>query len=191
MKTVILYGELAKRFGKTHQFDVATIGESVRAMKANFAGFEAFMNKAHLDGFGFRLLVGENPLNKDEELELPTGQAEVFKIVPVVMGSGGFGKIFLGALLVVGGLLITGATFGGATALGGAIAGAGIGMIIGGISQLLTNPPKLPEATTADDKASYLFNGPANTTAQGGSVPVGYGRLMIGSIVISAGIETQ
>ena len=37
---------------------------------------------------------------------------------------------------------------------------------------------------------SYLFNGAVNTTAQGHPVPIGYGRLIVGSAVISASIVT-
>ena len=39
--------------------------------------------------------------------------------------------------------------------------------------------------------ASYTFSGPVNTTAQGQPVPVGYGRLIVGGAVISAGITTE
>lgn len=41
---------------------------------------------------------------------------------------------------------------------------------------------------SAENKPSYNFNGAVNTTAQGNPVPLGYGRMIIGSAVISAGI---
>jgi predicted phage tail protein len=33
---------------------------------------------------------------------------------------------------------------------------------------------------------SYLFDGPTNTAGEGGPIPIGYGRLLIGSKTISA-----
>ena len=49
-----------------------------------------------------------------------------------------------------------------------------------------TEPSERPE-----NKPSYSFNGAVNTTAQGHPVPVGYGRLIVGSAVISAGIDVD
>lgn len=43
----------------------------------------------------------------------------------------------------------------------------------------------------ADNSPSYVFNGAVNTTAQGHPVPIGYGRMMVGSAVISAGITVE
>jgi predicted phage tail protein len=42
--------------------------------------------------------------------------------------------------------------------------------------------------TKPNDTASYLFNGPVNTTEQGNPVPVLYGRLIVGSQVVSASV---
>ena len=49
-----------------------------------------------------------------------------------------------------------------------------------------SEPSERPE-----NKPSYSFNGAVNTTAQGHPVPVGYGRLVVGSAVISAGIDVD
>jgi predicted phage tail protein len=69
---------------------------------------------------------------------------------------------------------------------------AGIAMAIGGVVQMLTPLPKSPnQEDRPDNKPSYIFNGAVNTTAQGYPVPVGYGRMIVGSAVISAGITTD
>jgi len=41
------------------------------------------------------------------------------------------------------------------------------------------------------NRPSFLFSNVVNTTAQGHCVPVGYGRMRVGSAVISAGITTE
>lgn len=188
MKTIHLYGELGKRFGKRHRFQVASVAEAIRALKANLEGFAPYMSRAHLDGFGFHLKVGATSLMKDDELPLPTSEFDTIKIIPVIMGSGGFFKAFLGAALIIGGLAVSGFSFGALTPLGAQMVTVGAGLVIGGVAQLLTGVPQSP--TNASHNTSYLFSGPVNTTAQGGAVPIGYGRLLVGSIVISAGIQT-
>jgi len=45
----------------------------------------------------------------------------------------------------------------------------------------------LPKSSGGSDQA-FGFSGPVNTTAQGNPVPIGYGRLIVGSVVISAEI---
>jgi predicted phage tail protein len=65
-------------------------------------------------------------------------------------------------------------------------------MVAGGVVQMLSPQPKMGKgsADSADNQASYIFNGPVNVTAQGAAVPILYGGPMeIGSTVISAGIE--
>ena len=66
----------------------------------------------------------------------------------------------------------------------------GTSLVIAGASQMLTpTPPTPPEAP--ENKPSYVFNGAVNTTAQGYPVPIGYGRMIVGSAVISAGIVAE
>jgi predicted phage tail protein len=69
----------------------------------------------------------------------------------------------------------------------------GWGLVLGGVSSLLFTPKTHDPAATErpENKPSYAFNGPVNTTAQGNPVPVGYGRLRVGSQVISAGLYVE
>jgi len=64
-------------------------------------------------------------------------------------------------------------------------------MILGGVVQLLTPIPKGSAANTAANAPSYVFNGAVNTQAQGNPVPLLYGRMIVGSAVISAGIKAE
>lgn len=190
MKTVLLYGELGRRFGKRHQFSVKNAAEALRALKANFKGFESYMSGAHQHNTGFRVFVGNSQIEKYRDIHLPSGEKETIRIVPTVMGSGAWARILIGAVLIAAAIVIevfAPEASDGAVALGA----AGLGLIIGGVSQLLTTPPKDQNSGSADRNTSYVFNGPLNTSAQGAAVPVGYGRMIVGSKVISAGIETH
>ena len=48
---------------------------------------------------------------------------------------------------------------------------------------------KINKYENIEEIKNKRFNGPVNTVSQGNPVPVGYGRLKIGSAVISSGLE--
>lgn len=187
MKTVILYGELAKRFGKYHRLSVKNAAEAIRALKANFKEFEAFMCSAHEKGLGFRVFVGGVSISEYSEIHNPVGASEVIRFVPVLMGAkDGFIKILIGAALITTAIVFTGGT---AALILGSL---GASMVLGGVAQLLMKPPELKAGSSASDqKTSYIFNGAENTAVQGKAVPVGYGRMIVGSCVVSAGISSH
>jgi len=199
MKTVRLYGNLAKRFGKEFKIDVKTPIEAVRALSVIIPGFKQYMAKNKdmytlFTGYDDRVIT---------QYHLPFSE-KTLRIVPVVAGSGSVGRIILGvALIFVApylGAYASGLGLGAAgplTSTGmflmNAATNLGFAMILGGISQLLFSPPSQDsyEYAATENKPSFVFSGAINTTAQGNPVPVGYGQLRIGSQVISAGLEAQ
>lgn len=51
--------------------------------------------------------------------------------------------------------------------------------------------PNYADRDAPENQASYLFDGPVNTQAQGGAVPIVFGGPMrVGSVTISGGIQT-
>ena len=54
---------------------------------------------------------------------------------------------------------------------------------------MLTPVPDIPEREQ-DPRLSFNFSGIQNTSRAGVAVPVIYGQVLTGSVVISAGIET-
>lgn len=192
MRTIILYGELGRRFGKYHRFAVKNVAEAIRALRANFGDFTPYMSGAHLDGVGFRVFVGRASLKQIQEIHDPSGSDDSIRIVPVVMGASDnpILRVFVGAALIVAGAVLTATGVGGP--VGTILLSSGIGMVIGGVAGLLTSTPVMPPDGNpkSDQQTSYLFSGPVNTAAQGGPVPIGYGRMIIGSKVVSAGMET-
>jgi predicted phage tail protein len=189
LKTVRLYGKMGTMFGRVHHLAVANPAEAIQALCVLKPGFEAYLVNAKDNGIGFNVFVGKRDLS-DQELLAPTGDEDI-RIAPVPMGSkkNGVGQIILGAVLVIIGVVI--GVFFGWTGVGAVVAGdfigMGIGMIVGGVVQLLTPMPKRQQDDKVNDN-SYVFNGPVNTYAQGHPVPLIYGRVLTGSAVISAGI---
>lgn len=183
MKTVILHGELGRRFGRYHRLAVKTTAEAVRALMANYSGFEEFLCKSHSRGVGYRVFHGKQSHGL-REINYPAG-LDTIRIAPAIMGSKGWLDIVIGAALVSAAIFLA------PTGLGFPLGALGASMIIGGVSGLLSKPPSPLDLNGPQAQASsFIFSGPSNSTAQGTAVPIGYGRMIIGSTVVSAGIET-
>ncbi|MBJ9265226.1 tail assembly protein [Citrobacter braakii] len=189
MVRIELGGLLGKTFGKTHERVVRTTGEAVRALCCTLPGFEAFLNNSRSRGLTYAVFKGKENIGK-EDLDLPVSTTTV-RIVPVIIGSkkAGLLQTILGAVLVVAGVIVTGLSWGYAAPVGGAMISSGIGLIAGGVIQMLSpQPAGLASKQDADNRASYAFGGVTNTAAQGYPVPLLYGKRRIGGAIISAGI---
>ena len=196
LRKIKLYGKLAKFIGhRVLEADVATAAEAVRFLLANWPELEAHMVDQH-----YRVSIGAYDLDL-EELHHPAGAAPI-SFVPVVAGAGGgAGKIIAGigllalaffAPIIAGALIQTAAQAAFAIAimpgLQAALVGLGIGAVVGGISQLLTPTPTTSK-DEGDPRKSFSFSGVQNTNRAGVPVPVVYGETLVGSVVISAGID--
>lgn len=185
LREVRLYGVLGKRFGRVHRLAVASASEAVRALCAVLDGFERWLFDNSEPGY--HVFAGRVNLGADD-LELPTGTKEVIRIVPAVTGAKRQGVLqtVAGAVLVVAGVMLSEFPM-----VGAAMVKMGVMMMIGGVIQMLSPQHK----TSAGDKdkaaQSYGFNGPVNMDAEGGCVPLLYGRMLVGSVVISGGIMTS
>lgn len=189
MTTVYLYGHLGRKFGWRWSLDVASPAEAVRAIIANRPDFHAHLVKHSAPGY--RIFIGPDPIKDADGLTHPIGR-QAIKIVPVVAGAAKSPVIgiIIGVVIIAAAIVAFQYEF---IPAGVALMAGGIGasMVIGGVTQLLAGTPNAPEiAERPQNKPSFLFNGPVNTLAQGHPVPIGYGRLRIGSAVISAAITT-
>ena len=94
-----------------------------------------------------------------------------------------FGKA--GAELVKGGV-VTGL----GAKIGTALSGIGAALVLNGVYNMIF-PQPIPEEQEDDPRISFAFNGLVNTTRAGTSHPIVYGEIVTGSVVISAGIDTN
>lgn len=194
LRTIRIYGRLAK-FLKRRKFqaEVSTAAEAVRFLLANFPQLEKHMADQH-----YRVSVGDLDLAQDE-LHHPAGQQEI-RIIPVVAGAGAVGRIIAGVALIAAALLFApgAALAGGLLTLGPTAVSIGVGigvsLALGGVAQLLTPVPTMNTGSMAntdkDPRKSYSFSGIQNTSRQGLPVPIVYGETLVGSVVISAGVDT-
>jgi predicted phage tail protein len=201
LRRIRLYGALATFVGhRVLQADVNSAAEAIRYLVANWPELESHMADQH-----YRVSIGRYDLAATE-LHDPSGAQEI-SIVPVVVGAGTAGRIILGVALIAlsfvsfGGTAFAGAggagglaAFGGTGAAWGSTALFGIGasLVLGGVAQLLSPVPVIPQGVGSDQdpRKTYNFSGLQQTSRQGTPVPIVYGKTLCGSVVISAGVDT-
>ncbi|MBJ8809829.1 tail assembly protein [Citrobacter koseri] len=201
LKTLILDGRMAKKFGKRHQYHVADLREMLRAMCSQVPGFKKYMSEAHMKGIRFAFFNGKSNIGL-EEFDMTRG-GDTYRIMPVIEGAKNAGvlQIVIGAVALVAAFF----TAGGSLALWGAamsasaitattvLTGIGVSMMLGGVVQLLTPQPSFNTgaSSSTDNKPNYAFGAPVNTVAMGYPVPVLYGEREIGGAIISAGMYSS
>lgn len=192
LTTIRLYGALGARFGRVHKLAVQTSAEAVKALCFNLDGLESYLMNAKKNGMTFAVFRGKRNIGADDFKNL-AGSTDI-RIAPVMEGAkkAGLFQTILGAVMVVAGIVVTGMTFGSAGVIGAGMVSAGIGMMAGGIYQMLSPQPKgLQSRDDPDNKPSYAFGGSVNTLAMGNPVAILYGEREIGGAIISAGIVAE
>jgi predicted phage tail protein len=195
MKTLVLHGALAAEFGSTFKMNVAGISQAIRLMDCNTRGR---FSKA-LYGKYYEFRWGSRVLQLEDEVAYPTG-ADELHIEPIVEGN------IKGLFGLFAGIPVVGAAFAplGVPLFGGAAGAAGLGALGGfgaifkgilllGVLYLVSSAlqPDAPDDKEADQRNSFLFDGAVNTTSQGGPVPLVYGYIRTGSVLVQGGIEIE
>ena len=209
MKVVKVYGALRKRLGQCRfEFDVNTPAQAIKALCVNFPGLDKWLIDSERDGVGYRVAVSKEKITEQDisPLLMPFSDREVFSITPVVAGAGrGTGQVLIGAALIAVSLAVPGAgvagtsflaSAGGAATFGAGLAAAagslGVALVLSGVAQAISPQPDLD--STLDESVqleSFTFSNVVNTQRQGMPVPIAYGRLFVGSAVLSSGLDVD
>ena len=198
MRKIKLYGELVKITGhKELEAVVNTTAQAVSVLVNNFPELESHMSNKY-----YQVLLEKEEEVGIEELHYPVGKSDI-KFVPVVSGSGGIGKALFGGALIALSFGAFGAFGAGAISFGGggfaaaslgakAAFGIGAGLVLGGVSDMLFPTPKMPQFSSEQDpRLSFSFSGTQQTSRAGTPVPLVYGEIFTGSVVISSSIDTE
>ena len=196
MRKIKLYGELVKITGyKELDAVVNTTAQAVSFLVNNFPELESHMANKY-----YQILLEKENVDIDK-LHFPVGQSDI-KFVPVISGSGGLGKALLGGALIAVSMGAFGAFGAGAISFGGggfaaaslgakAAFGIGAGLVLSGVSGMLFPVPKMPEFSSEQDpRLSFSFSG-LQQTSRAAPVPVVYGEIFTGSVVISSSTDTE
>ena len=213
---ILLLDELGDRWGKTHIYhDLKSPCEAVKLLFINYPDLKSYFATAHEDGISFTVVQAGEFLGY-EDLSLPLGQNDLV-ITPVVTGSRGAVKAIIGVGFILatggfgagaGGALFGASVTAGTTAAAIASIGSKIGfaLLLSGISDMLSPQPQLPSfdfdapvsgftggaggiTRGSDGSQSYAYTGAANTVGIGKTIPVVYGKALIGGHILSTNIE--
>jgi predicted phage tail protein len=205
LRTVKVYGHLAEHCGQSvFEALVRVPADAIRFLLCNFPELRSLMR----DGY-YKVAVGKFDLqlaDHPEQLHYPMAADDVVKVIPVVSGAGGrgVGAILIGAALIGvaiasgGAGLALNATQGvgfvgtGATPnfLAAAAGNIGLALTLGGIATMITPIPQQPEAP-GEGQGGFAFSGAVNTSQEGIPVPVVYGEMIVGSVVLSTRLITN
>ena len=197
LRKLKLYGELASFVGhKEFEIEVHSLPQAISFLRNNFPEVESYMNPKY-----YQVKIGNYEISKDE-LDFPIGQQDIH-IVPVISGAGsGFRNVLIGGLLIGASFFFPGAGLFGTTSFLGAAAGTGLGTAIGtglsylgaglilqGVGEMLypTQDPTFED----NPQISFNFSGTQNTARAGTPVPIVYGEIFTGSVVISGDVDTE
>ena len=181
MKTIKLYGSLGATFGKEFNLDVKSTAEAIRALSTLIPNFRKYLNDNSEPGYIIK--VDNYNYNEDSELQNPLPKTAEIKIIPVIAGSDAAAITFLGITLIAASFIP------GLNAAAPYLFNVGVAMTFSGVAEMLAPSPKLGVQdlnTPPEETPSYMFDGPVNVTGSGNAIPVGYGELLIGSLVVSA-----
>lgn len=188
LRTVKLYGPMRSRFGREYDLNVSSPAEAIRALCVQVPGFKKYLADSKAAGLTFAIFIGKRNVGEDG-LNDPAGQDEI-RIAPIIEGSkrGGVLQTVLGVVLIVVGAYMNFV----APGSGAGFMQMGFAMALGGVIQMLSPQPRgLGAKDDPDNQPSYSMNGAVNTQAQGNPVPLAYGRLIVGSALISGGIYSE
>ena len=200
LRKVKLYGELAKFVGhKEFEVQIDTVGKAVSFLIHNFPGIESYMSPKY-----YQVKVGNYDIDKNE-IDYPVGREDIH-FIPMISGAGrGMGKILLGAVLIGIAIAAPGAGFAlgkggfGFIATGAApsafmatVGNIGVALLLTGVSEMLFPVPEPQKFNSEEDpQLSFSFSGVQNTSRAGTPVPIVYGEIITGSVVISAAIDVN
>ena len=177
MTDIYLHGILAQEYGKAFRFEIAKPKDALKAIDANKEGFIPRILELQREGFLYDIIVNKRRITHPQELEISS--ATRIDIVPAIVGSG-----FIATAISL--------AFG-----GGIIANIVVAIGLAALQYALTPKPDLgmePEqqlsAEASAMKSSYIFSTHINTASQGTPVPLGYGRLKVGSAVIQSSMKS-
>ena len=204
---IVLLDELGEKWGKTHIYhDLKTPADAIKLLCVNYPSFAKYLVTSHEKGIVYKITQVDTDL-EESDLFLPLGKHDLV-ITPVITGSGEAAKFIGGIVLTV----VTGG-LGGTALIGGPLgaigAKVGAALIISGVSDMLT--PQLPTFDItgggvgqggflggpssiergADGQQSYAYRGAANTVGIGKTIPVVYGKALIGGHLISTTVEVE
>ncbi len=205
LNKIKVYGKLKQDLGSSY-FEAAVNSplEAFKFLIANFPDLEKYMSNQY-----YKIKMNGKDLTEDE-LEMKSDG--LIQIIPVATGAfdpisatiGGIGAIIGGsaASTATSGFLST--TIFGVKGLIGKVVGAGLTtvgskMAVGGVTEIISPHKSMPLNSSSSinrndgnlKDSNYSFSSIANISRSGVTLNLVYGEMLVGSIVVSNGIDLE
>ena len=189
MVNVRFYGSL-KQFGSDFRLDCQTTAEVIHALTSQIPKLRQFIQQGL-----FTVRVGRDYFDNrylEKGLSQKLKDDATVHFTPALKGSkrGGLFGVITGVALIAGALALGPLGIIGANAAW-MVGGLGASLLLGGVAQMLTKMPDMKLGSEKEKKQSTSITNLSNKAAQGRIVPLAYGRIRVGSLIISQGIETM
>ena len=178
MTIVNIHGILGREYGNSFLLSLPNPKDVLEAIDCNRHGFLQRLVELQREGFCYDMIINKKRITHGPDMDHMSNPTTI-DLVPAIAGSGD---------------PITAAIAATFTFLTGGSTAAWVvnAIIMAAISYALTPKPENEalEISAGASKGSLIFTNTANVASQGSPVPIGYGRLLVGSQVIQATIKS-
>ena len=186
LRKIKVYGRLAELVGWHVSYaDVKNMKDVYKYIACNYPEVEP-----HLAQNMYRITINNDVIKTKEDL-LIKSEGEI-RMIPIVSGA----WFWVAAALIGGGAAAAASSVAIVATLGSVLLSTGISMAVSGVSNMLfpQQQPNIGDTTAAlsetDSRVNFSFSGIQNVSRSGVCIPLIYGEVFTGSIVVSSGTDT-
>ena len=186
LRKIKVYGRLAELVGWHVSYaDVKNMKDVYKYLVCNYPEIES-----HLKENMYRITINNDVIKTKDDL-LINSEGEI-RIIPLVSGA----WFWVAAAFFGAGAAATAVGTGVFIAIGSALTAIGTSMAISGVTNMLfpQQQPNVGDVSSGlsetDARVNYSFSGIQNVSRAGVCIPLIYGEVFTGSIVVSSGTDT-
>ena len=186
LRKIKIYGRLAELVGWHVSYaDVKNMKDVYKYLVCNYPEIEP-----HLKQNMYRITINNDVIKTKDDLLLHS-EGEI-RMIPIVSGA----WFFLAAAFLGAGAAAAASSVAIVATLGTALLTTGVSMAVSGVTNMLF-PQQQPTVgdvpnglSETDTRVNYSFSGIQNVSRSGVCIPLIYGEVFTGSIVVSSGTDT-
>jgi predicted phage tail protein len=186
LRKIKVYGRLAELVGwHVNYADVKNMKDVYKYLVCNYPEIEP-----HLKQNMYRITINNDVVKTKDDL-LVHSEGEI-RMIPIVSGA----WFWIAAAFIGGGAAAAASSIAIVATLGSVLLTTGISMAVSGVTNMLF-PQQQPTVgdvpqglSETDARVNYSFSGIQNVSRSGVCIPLIYGEVFTGSIVVSSGTDT-
>jgi len=186
LRKIKVYGRLAELVGWHVSYaDVKNMKDVYKYLVCNYPEIEQ-----HLIKNMYRITINNDVVKTEDDLTI-VSEGEI-RMIPIVSGA----WFFLAAAFFTAGTVAAASSIAIVATIGAALVTTGISMAISGVTNMLfpQQQPQVGDLTSGlsetDSRVNFSFSGIQNVSRAGVCIPLIYGEVFTGSIVVSSGTDT-